>query len=65
MKNSVMYNDWVVSDKTLVMFGSEAKGLSEELQRIATTNLTIEMSKDVESLNLSISAGIVMHKLGC
>ena len=62
--NSVLFNDWKPSDKTLVMFGSEADGLSDELKNYATTNLTIEMSDNVESLNLSISAGIVMHKLG-
>ena len=61
--NSVMFNDWKPSEKTLVMFGSEADGLSDELKNYATTNLTIEMSENVESLNLSISAGIVMHRL--
>ena len=45
------------------MFGSEADGLSEELKSFATKNITIEMEKNVESLNLSISAGIVAYKL--
>ena len=63
MTNSVMFNDWIPSVKTLVMFGSEADGLSDGLKDYATTNLTIEMSDKVESLNLSISAGIIMHKL--
>ena len=49
--------------KTLVMFGSEADGLSEELKNFATKNLTIEMKSDVESLNLSISAAVIMYKL--
>ena len=46
-----------------MMFGAESSGLSDELKDFANQNLTIEMNKDVESLNLSISAGIVMHKM--
>ena len=45
------------------MFGSEADGLSEDLKNFATDNITIEMNKNVESLNLSVSASIVMYKL--
>ena len=46
-----------------MMFGSEADGLSDELKKFATKNLTIEMSENVESLNLSVSAGVVMYKM--
>jgi tRNA G18 (ribose-2'-O)-methylase SpoU len=45
------------------MFGSEADGLSKELKDFATKNLTIEMKENVESLNLSVSASIVMYKI--
>ena len=51
------------SEKVLVMFGSEADGLSEELKNFATKNVTIEMAENVESLNLSISVGVVAYKL--
>ena len=51
------------AEKVLIMFGSEANGLSEKLKNFATENLTIEMSSDVESLNLSVSAVIIMYKL--
>lgn len=47
----------------LVMFGSEADGLSEELINFATKKVTIEMNSDVESLNLSVSVGIILHTL--
>ena len=59
--NTVMLSEWKPKDKTLMMFGSEANGLSDELKDFGTTNLTIEMSDKVESLNLSISAGVVMY----
>ena len=61
--NSVWFNDWKPKTKVLMMFGAESSGLSDELKDFANQNLTIEMNKDVESLNLSISAGIVMHKM--
>lgn len=60
---TVLLNNWCPKKKTLIMFGSEADGLSEELKNWADINLTIEMNKTVESLNLSVSAGIVMYKL--
>ncbi|MCD8377465.1 MAG: RNA methyltransferase [Candidatus Gastranaerophilales bacterium] len=62
-ENSVLLNNWYPSEKILVMFGSEADGLSDELKNYANKNLSIKMSKDVESLNLSVSAGIIMHKM--
>ncbi|MGN1153806.1 MAG: TrmH family RNA methyltransferase [Candidatus Gastranaerophilaceae bacterium] len=64
--NNSEYLSNITFDKNkqkLVMFGSEADGLSEELKSFATKNITIEMEKNVESLNLSISAGIVAYKL--
>ena len=45
------------------MFGSEADGLSDELIKLSTTDLKIEMKDNVESLNLSISCGIILYKL--
>lgn len=45
----------------LVMFGSEADGLSQDLIDFSTRKVTIEMNSDVESLNLSISVGVVLY----
>lgn len=59
----IKLNDYTPAEKTLIMFGSEADGLSEELKDFATKNITIEMAQDVESLNLSVSAAVVMYKL--
>lgn len=61
--NSVWFNDWQPKDKVLMMFGAESSGLSNDLKNFANLNLTIEMSENVESLNLSVSAGIIMHKM--
>lgn len=60
---TIPLNDYTPKDKVLVMFGSEAEGLSAELKAFATDNITIEMSSNVESLNLSISAGIILYNI--
>ncbi len=51
------------TEKIVVMFGSEADGLSDSLKELATKNLTIEMNPNVESLNLSVSAAVIMYML--
>ncbi len=61
--NVIQLEDYTPSEKVLIMFGSEANGLSEELKNFATKNVTIEMAENVESLNLSISVGIIAYKL--
>ena len=60
--NITPLNDYMPATKTLIMFGSEADGLSQELKDFATKNVTIEMAENVESLNLSVSAAVVMYK---
>lgn len=47
----------------VVMFGSEADGLSDELIDFATKEVKIEMASAVESLNLSVSCAVVLYKL--
>ena len=62
--DSVFLKDFQPEDKTLVMFGAEADGLSRELIDYSTGKITIEMDNNkVESLNLSMSAGIIFYKL--
>lgn len=62
-KDTTPLNEYKPADKVLVMFGSEADGLSEELKSFATKGVTIEMKDNVESLNLSVAAAIIMYKL--
>ena len=61
--NVIPLDEYKPTNKTLVMFGSEADGLSQELKDFATKNLTIEMAENVESLNLSVSAAVIMYKI--
>lgn len=52
-----------VKEPVVVMFGSEADGLSDELINFSTKNVKIEMESSVESLNLSVSCAVVLYKL--
>ena len=61
--NVIPLENYNPDEKVLIMFGSEADGLNEELKDFATKNVTIEMADNVESLNLSVSAAILMYKL--
>jgi len=58
-----LLKDFKPGEKMLVMFGSEADGLSEKLINYANTSVKIEMSDAVESLNLSVSCAVVMYNL--
>jgi len=62
-KAKTYLKDFSVNEPWLLMFGSEAEGLGADLINIATKELKIEMPGNVESLNLSISCGIVLYEL--
>lgn len=62
-ENVINLKEFKPSEKMLIMFGSEADGLTAQLKSIATKNLTIEMASSVESLNLSVSAAVIMYQL--
>ena len=47
----------------VVMFGSEANGLSEDLIKFSTNSVKIEMAKTVESLNLATSVSVILYEL--
>lgn len=47
----------------LMMFGSEADGLSQELIDFSTNSVKIEMAQTVESLNLAVSVSVILYEL--
>lgn len=56
------YDEINYKQPTVIFFGSEAKGLSDELANQADKFIKIPMNEEVESLNLSISAGIIIYE---
>lgn len=61
--DTINLKDFEAKPPYLIMFGSEADGLSQELINFSTKKLTIDMNSEVESLNLSISVGIILNHL--
>lgn len=62
-KSSNLLKDFKAAEKCILMFGSEADGLSPELVSFSTDSVKIEMADNVESLNLSISCGVLIYHL--
>lgn len=62
-ENNISIKDAKKLEKFIIMFGSEAQGLNKQLIETADKNIVLEMKKNVESLNLSVSASIIMYEL--
>ena len=62
-KNNITLNDCRNIENIIIMFGSEAKGLSEDLIKIADKNIKLKMENNVESLNIAISASIIFYEI--
>ena len=61
--DGVPLNAFDVSRKSALLFGTEKKGLSPELMAQADVALTIPMYGFTESLNISVSAAIILNEL--
>ncbi|MEO1009893.1 MAG: RNA methyltransferase [Bacteroidota bacterium] len=55
--------DFEVTDKLALFFGTEKEGLGKEVMSAADSFITIPMAGFTESLNVSVSAAIVLHHL--
>ncbi|WP_145942877.1 TrmH family RNA methyltransferase [Corynebacterium glyciniphilum] len=51
-----------VKERMAIVLGSERRGVSTDISRIADYRCSIAMSDDIESLNVSVSAGIALHE---
>jgi len=49
--------------KTVLMVGSEAHGISDELMQLATQKITIPLARECESLNAAIAGSICMFQI--
>lgn len=62
-ENNISIKECANYGKYVVMFGAEATGLRNDLLKISDKNIKLEMANNVESLNLSICASIIMYEL--
>ena len=56
------YWDYDFRQPTLILLGNEGNGLSEELIELADASVSIPQSDRVESLNVSISAALLLYE---
>lgn len=62
MDTAVFCNEVKFEEKSAIVLGSEANGVSEFWQDKACENVLIPMSGSVDSLNLSVSAAILLYE---
>ncbi|MCK0190114.1 RNA methyltransferase [Arenibacter sp. F20364] len=62
-ENKSSLNDFEFDGKTALFFGTERDGLSKEVLEKADSFLKISMVGFTESLNISVSAAIILHTL--
>ena len=46
-----------------IIMGNEGNGISEEVKKLVDKNIYIEMNSNCESLNVAVSASIIMYEL--
>ena len=58
--DSIDYVDFVIKKPTVFVFGNEVDGLSEKILKISDSIIEIPMLGTKESLNVSVSVGIIL-----
>lgn len=61
--NSTMLEDFDITEPCAIFFGTERDGLSEEILNHADATIKIPMFGFTESLNISVSAAIILQSL--
>ncbi len=63
LKGEKSYKDIKYSDKSAILVGNEARGLSDEVADLADTYVLIPMQGKVESLNAAVAAALIMYEV--
>ena len=63
LKGKKSYKDIKYSDKSAILVGNEARGLSNEVAEFADNYVIIPMSGKVESLNAAVAAALMMYEV--
>ncbi len=61
-KKMLELNNMKFQKPAVIIFGSEADGITNEVLKISDFCVTIPMNGDVESLNLAISVGVTLYE---
>ena len=52
----------LISDDQLIVFGNESHGISQEILSLIKEKITIQKIGEAESLNVAVSAAIILNK---
>ena len=63
LKGEKSYKDIIYSDRSAILIGNEARGLSDEVAALADTYVLIPMQGKVESLNAAVAAALMMYEV--
>ena len=55
-------NQIKINENSLIVFGNESNGISEEIKNIISDKITIKKIGEAESLNLAAAAAIILNK---
>ncbi len=61
--NGTLLNKFKPSKLFCLVLGSESHGVSDEIIKLAKENIKIEISKNIESLNVATAAAILLYEL--
>lgn len=61
--NGIQLSNWKVADKNIIFFGNEANGLTNSATELLNKKITVSGTGKLESLNLSVAAGIIFYHL--
>lgn len=62
-KNSIDYKNFNITKPTAFIFGNEVEGVDQEVLKQSDKIIEIPMMGEKESLNVSVSAGIVLFRV--
>ncbi|MDT0676096.1 TrmH family RNA methyltransferase [Autumnicola musiva] len=62
LQSSKTYSEINFTESTAIVVGTEATGLSEEWLKNSTQNIIIPMSGEIDSMNVSVAAGILIFE---
>ncbi len=60
-EGGILLNKFLFKDRNLIIFGNEARGVSEEIEKLSDETITIPKFGLSESLNVAIACGIILN----
>ncbi len=62
-KGAELYTDIDLTESVMIVMGAEDTGVSPEIIKVCDGNIKIPMKGSIESLNVSVAAGVLMYEV--